>query len=305
VDLIVEGRARTAAVTGGLVPTSVRVPTSGIALRCLVWGSESDPTALLLHGNGGHAHWWDALVPALVPGWRLVAPDLRGHGESDWAGGDAPYRLERFAADLRAVIDQLGHAPALVGASLGGLTSLLAVGESDAPIASAAVLVDIAPRIEPEGAKRISSFMVGRPDGYESLEEVADAIADYTRQRSRPRDLESLQKNLRRRPDGRYTWHWDPRFMGADGPAEIVDRERLFASARRLTAPTLLVRGRESDILSDEGVREFLTHLPNAQYVDVGGAGHMVAGDRNDAFTPDHANYFGATPGFRNPVPAH
>src|SRR5258705_10114457 len=71
--------------------------------------------------------------------------------------------------------------------------------------------------------------------------------------------------------------------MGAEGPAEIIDRKRLFAAARRLTAPTLLVRGRESDILSDHGVREFLSHLPNAQYVDVGGAGHMVAGGRHDA----------------------
>jgi len=146
------------------------------------------------------------------------------------------------------------------------------------------VLVDIAPRIEPEGAQRITNFMIGRPDGYESLDEVADAIAAYTHHRSRPRDLESLKKNLRE-VNGRYHWHWDPRFMGADGPAEIVDRARLFAAARRLTMPSLLVRGRESDILSDHGVREFLSHLPNAEYVDVGGAGHMVAGDRNDAFT--------------------
>src|SRR5262249_53892415 len=125
------------------------------------------------------------------------------------------------------------------------------------------------------------------PDGYASLDEVADAIADYTRQRSRPRDLASLKKNLRLGANGRWYWHWDPRFMGADGPAEIVDRQRLFAAAPRPALPTLLLRGRgrESDILSDEGVREFLTHLPNARYVDVGGAGHMVAGDRNDAFT--------------------
>jgi non-heme chloroperoxidase len=127
--------------------------------------------------------------------------------------------------------------------------------------------------------------MIGRPEGFASLEEVADAIAAYTNHRSRPRDLASLRKNLRVGENGRYHWHWDPRFMGADGPAEIVDRPRLFAAARRLAFPTLLVRGRESDILSDAGVQEFLAHLPNAQYVDVGGAGHMVAGDRNDAFT--------------------
>ena len=165
------------------------------------------------------------------------------------------------------------------------------------------MLVDIAPRIEPEGAQRITSFMIGRPDGYASLEEVADAIAEYTRHRSRPRDLESLKKNLRLGENGRWHWHWDPRFMGADGPAEIVDRKRLFAAARRLAFPTLLVRGRDSDILSDEGVREFLSHLPNAQYVDVGGAGHMVAGDRNDAFTEAVRSFLArVAPVFRPPA---
>jgi non-heme chloroperoxidase len=258
---------------------------NGVTLRADARGDPGAPPVLFLHGGGQTRHAWGGTAEALARDGRLaISLDLRGHGESAWATGDAPYRLERFAADLRAVVAQLEAPPALVGASLGGLTSLLAIGEAEAPIASAAVLVDIAPRIEPEGAQRITSFMVGRPDGYASLEEVADAIADYTRHRSRPRDLESLKKNLRVE-NGRYYWHWDPRFMGADGPAEIVDRERLFASARRLAIPTLLVRGRESDILSDEGVREFLTHLPNAEYVDVGGAGHMVAGDRNDAFT--------------------
>jgi len=258
----------------------------GVTLRADVRGDAGAPPVLFLHGGGQTRHAWGGSAAALARDGRYaITLDLRGHGESDWATGESPYRLERFAADLRAVIEQLGRSPVLVGASLGGLTSLLAVGESDRPIASAAVLVDIAPRIEPEGAQRITSFMIGRPDGYGSLEEVADAIADYTRQRSRPRDLESLKKNLRLREDGRYTWHWDPRFMGVDGPREITEQARLFAAARRLTLPTLLVRGRESDILSDDGVREFMAHLPNAQYVDVGGAGHMVAGDRNDAFT--------------------
>jgi pimeloyl-ACP methyl ester carboxylesterase len=214
-----------------------------------------------------------------------VCLDLRGHGESDWGKGDACYRLACFAADLRAVLAQLDTGPALVGASLGGLTSLLAVGEAPGADVRAAVLVDIAPRIESGGAQRITSFMLARPDGFASLEEVADAIAGYTEQRSRPRNLDSLRKNLRTGPDGRLFWHWDPRFIGPDGPSEITDLERLFAAARGLAVPTLLVRGRESDILSEDGVREFLSHLPDAGFVDVGGAGHLVAGDRNDAIT--------------------
>src|SRR5262249_54077673 len=83
VDLSPEGQRRVAAVTGGRLPAFARVAAGTLSLSCLVWG-EGEPTAVLVHGNGGHAHWWDALVPGLVQGWRLVAPDLRGHGESEW-----------------------------------------------------------------------------------------------------------------------------------------------------------------------------------------------------------------------------
>src|SRR4029450_1694280 len=158
---------------------------NGVTLRADARGDPGAPPVLFLHGGGQTRHAWGGTAEALARGGPLaISLDRRGHGESAWATGDAPYRLERFAADLRAVVAQLEAPPALVGASLGGLTSLLASGEAEAPIASAAVLVDIAPRIEPEGAQRITSFMVGRPDGYASLDEVADAIAEYTQERS-------------------------------------------------------------------------------------------------------------------------
>src|SRR5215470_5515195 len=125
----------------------------GVTLRADARGDPGDPPVLFLHGGGQTRHAWGGTAEALAREGRLaITLDLRGHGESDWARGDAPYRLECFAADLRAVIAELARPPVLVGASLGGLTSLLALGESAEPIASAAVLVDIAPRIEPEGA---------------------------------------------------------------------------------------------------------------------------------------------------------
>jgi len=260
----------------------------GLRLRADARGDPHAPTVLFLHGGGQTRHAWAGSAEALArAGRHTVCLDLRGHGESDWCTAPGGYRLERFAADLHAVRAQLApDAPlAVVGASLGGLTLLVAAGESEAPLAAAAVLVDIAPRVESEGAQRITRFMADRPEGFASLEEAAEAIAAYTRRRSRSRDLESLRKNLRCGPDGRWRWHWDPRFLTADGPAEVADRERLLAAARRLAVPTLLVRGRESDVLSEAGVRELLAHLPRAGFVDVAGAGHMVAGDRNDAFT--------------------
>jgi non-heme chloroperoxidase len=131
------------------------------------------------------------------------------------------------------------------------------------------------------------------PDGFASLEDAADRIAAYTPQRARERNLDGLAKVLRRGRDGRYRWHWDPRFLSRSGPAEILDRGRLLDAARKLRLPTLLVRGRESDVLSEEGAAELLEALPDAEYIDVSGAGHMVAGDRNQAFSKAVVEFLG------------
>ena len=182
--------------------------------------------------------------------------------------------------------------PILVGASLGGLTSLVAVTEAPDPeqVARALVLVDVAHRVEVAGRERIGAFMTGNIDGFASLEEAADAIAAYNPHRPRPTDLSGLAKNLRQRPDGRWVWHWDPRFvMGKFGSADetrasVIDPHRLEAAVDALRLPALLVRGRSSDLLSEEGAQDFLARVPHAEFADVAGAGHMVAGDRNEIF---------------------
>jgi pimeloyl-ACP methyl ester carboxylesterase len=117
-----------------------------------------------------------------------------------------------------------------------------------------------------------------------SLEEAAAAVAAYNPHRPPPSDLRGLAKNLRER-DGRWYWHWDPAFMNNKGLSEVADTDRLRRAAQSLAPPVLLVRGRMSDVVSEEGVRSFLADCPHARFVDVSGAGHMVAGDRNDAFT--------------------
>ena len=139
-------------------------------------------------------------------------------------------------------------------------------------------------------------FMNAKPEGFESLEEVADAIAAYNPSRPRPKDLSGLKKNLRQGEDGRYRWHWDPAFMGgerrdlAEAHAAV---ESLDEAASRLSLPTLLVRGRTSDLLSEEGAQHFLQLAPHARFADVSGAGHMVAGDRNDAFNSAVVRFLG------------
>jgi len=263
-------KAEHVALTGG----------SGLALAADAWGAPASPRVLLLHGGGQTRHSWGATARALAAaGFRAVSCDLRGHGDSHWAP-DRDYSIEAFADDVVAVCRRLDGA-AVVGASLGGMAAMVA---ADRGPMSALVLVDVAAHLEAEGVERIVAFMTGRPEGFSSLDEAADAIAGYLPHRPRPTDLSGLAKNLRVGADGRYRWHWDPAFM-ANGPRASRDPEYMEGRARLIGCPTLLVRGRMSDILSEEGARRFLGLVPHAEYVDVSGAGHMVAGDRNDAFT--------------------
>ena len=252
------------------------------------WGEPSDDAVLFLHGGGQTRHSWGGTAKAMAAAGRYtVTLDMRGHGESDWTD-DGDYQLRTFADDAREVIDQLGVKPSLVGASLGGMTGVLLEGDRHPGSISALVLVDIIPRMNPAGADRVKAFMMANAKaGFGSLEEVADAVSAYNPHRPRPSDLEGLKKNLRLR-DGRWYWHWDPRFieLGMSEPTrEVRDPDLMSRAMAAIDVPVLLVRGRMSDLVTEEGAAAFQAEYPDARYVDVSGAGHMVAGDKNDVFT--------------------
>jgi pimeloyl-ACP methyl ester carboxylesterase len=257
----------------------------GITLAAEGWGDLQAQPVVLLHGGGQTRHAWGGTAAALAErGYRAIAVDARGHGDSEWDAASR-YDLQSFVADLVEIAGGLARPPILVGASLGGSTALLAVGELDLA-AEALVLVDIAPQIEPQGVRRILAFMSAHPEGFACLQEAADAVAGYLPHRKRPKDLGGLRKNLRLGDDGRLRWHWDPAFLTIVHHRDPAERlARTERAARRLQLPTLLVRGGSSDLVTEEGAQQFLALVPQAKYVDVSGAGHMVAGDRNDRFT--------------------
>ena len=295
-----------------MTPFHERIDTTdGITLAVDVYPHvDTDrPTVLLLHGGGQNRHAWATSARRLhAHGHPVVVYDTRGHGDSEWDPTGA-YEMEQLAHDLFAIRDRFddGGAPVVVGASMGGMTILTAHRLAPPALWSGVVLVDVTPRMEPDGARRIVGFMAAHPDGFASLEDASDVIAAYNPHRTRPDNLDGLRKVLRRRDDGRWVWRWDPAFITNKVDALDADPEAsrrrydviaqlLLDGARRITAPTLLVRGALSDLVSHDTVAEFLAAVPHAETVDVSGTGHMVAGDDNDAFTAAVADFLDRIP---------
>ncbi len=283
-------------MTRHIQPTSETfIGASGNKLAADVFGTTGLPV-LLLHGGGQTRHAWRATAEKIArAGMVAIAVDQRGHGDSEWIA-DGSYLFSDFAADARALAETIasrtGMRPVVIGASLGGVAVLLAAGEAQRrggpAIFSALVLVDITPRVDSTGVEKIRGFMrTHANDGFATVAEAADAVAAYLPHRPRPRSHEGLKKNLRLHPDGRWRWHWDPKFH--EGPRSVATNrseveQALVAAAKSLKIPTLLVRGSSSELVHDAHAREFLELVPHAEYADVSGARHMVAGDRNDQF---------------------
>lgn len=262
----------------------------GVRIAADRFGDPRAPAVVFLHGGGQTRRSWGRAAAAVAErGWQAITVDLRGHGESDWSD-DGDYRVTTFATDVLEVLRHLPPRPVLVGASLGGFTAMLLAGELAPDTVRAVVLVDIVPNMDPSGASRIHNFMYDRMEsGFDSLDEVADAIQEYNPHRPRPTDLDGLRTNLRHR-DGRWYWHWDPKFIDGTSalpPIEVTEVDRLYAAVDEILeagVPMLLVRGQMSDLVTEERAAEFIARFPQIDFVDVSGAGHMVAGDRNDLF---------------------
>lgn len=266
-------------------PTTVRLVRGrgDLALAVEQYG-ETEPRLLFAHGFGQNRQAWRVAAQHLAEsGWSGLAIDGRGHGESQWAA-DGHYELEHFAEDLAAIARSLPQKPVLIGASMGGLLGLLTEGESAQSLYAAMVLVDVTPRWESAGVDRILSFMAMHPEGFDSLQAAADAIADYLPHRDR-KNPERLRTQLRLGPDGRWRWHWDPRLLGPVATQSAGYIPRLQRAAAHVQIPVLLLSGERSDVVSEHTINEFLQLVPHAEHIAIERATHMVVGDRNDAFT--------------------
>ena len=262
------------------------VTRDGLQLAADIVGDGRRGSVMLAHGGGQTRHSWASTAVRLAErGWKAVSLDLRGHGESDWAA-DGDYNSLRFAEDLVAVADALPDRPALIGASLGGISGLLVETVVAPGTFRSLTLVDIVPRSDPAGVAKIMGFMGANLEhGFDSLEAAADSIAAYLPHRPRPKDLSGLSKNLRLGDDGRYRWHWDPRFVsGMTARRESAEQGAMEPRYEDIDIPVHLIRGRMSELVSREAAEAFVATLRHGSFTDVADAGHMVAGDRNDVF---------------------
>jgi pimeloyl-ACP methyl ester carboxylesterase len=260
----------------------------GINLVADEWNREAPadkPAVLMLHGGGQNRFSWKSTGQILAGrGFHVVALDSRGHGDSDRAS-DGDYTVDTLCADTLRVIEQIGRPVVLIGASMGGMTGMLVAHEAGPQKVTKLVLVDVVPRYEKGGSARIRDFMASGIHGFASLDEAADAVAAYLPYRTRPRSPEGLKKNLRLREDGRWYWHWDPAFLTAPDDDRFLRVEKLERAVVESTIPILLIRGKLSDVVSTEGVKDFLEKVPRAEFVELSDAGHTAAGDDNDAFS--------------------
>lgn len=258
----------------------------GLRLAADVLGDSRSPPVVFFPGAGQTRRAWRRAAGVFAnQGYYVISLDLRGHGDSDWAS-DGDYSIDAFVGDVLAVIEPSFAPPILVGASIGGIASLIAIGENAEPLARGLVLVDVVPNMPGEGLDRIRAFMAAGSGGFASIDEASAAIASYLPHRKRPKSGKGLENNLRRGSDGRLYWHWDPAFhAGSQQRANRGMLARMEAAASAIRIPTLLVSGARSEVVNREGVEQLMRLIPQAQWLPVQGAAHMVAGDENDLFT--------------------
>ena len=264
-------------------PHDHSLAVDGLTFHYVSWGLESAPPVVLLHGLTGHARSWDALARALAPRFRVIAVDQRGHGDSDHAS-DGDYGVATMATDFAGFVDALALGRfALVGLSMGGRVSIAYAGAHPSRIERLCI-VDIGPEIHLPGMDRIRLMMAGSPERFESEEQVVELV-----RRANPRMAEAglrdrVHFGLRRLPDGGFAWKYDKALrdmMRQGGRRETID---LWEPLRRITAPTLLVRGAESDILSPDIAKRTVDALPDGRLVEIAGASHTVPADQPETF---------------------
>ena len=279
-------------MTTQVQPRDKTVQANGINLHYLDWGSPGSPVAVLLHGLRGHAHSWDDVSPALCGQYRVLALDQRGRGETDWApGGD--YSGAAFVADLKDFCQALDlETFTLVGHSMGGRNSMAFAGRYPEMI-ERLVIVDIGPTVDPRGGQRITQELQSVPEEFDSFEDVVAYMGGQNRFASDQVLRRRLQYATRQLPNGKIGWRYDLAIREQRRNGTAAPAEDLWPLLPNINAPTLVVRGKETDLLPLEVAQKMVETLPKGQMVEIERAGHMVFEDNPEDFIAAVKDFLG------------
>ena len=273
-------------------PADRSVQVSGMNFHYLEWGQAGNPLVVMLHGGSQQAHSWDFVSLPLSEDCHIIAMDQRGHGDSDWAS-DGDYSIEAHQGDIDGFVEALGiNGFHLIGHSMGGRNSYVWASRNPDKLRSL-VIVDTGPVAQSRGRNRIQNFRE-LPDELDTFEEFADRVQEYTG-RSREQTLGALKYSIRQRPDGKWSWKYDKLLRTPGHQSRAWSEEQLWEAVAKITCPTLVVRGGNSDIFADQTMQKMRQVIPNCDTVTVPDAGHLVAGDNPVDFLAALRSFYAAT----------
>lgn len=270
-------------MTTQVQPKDKTVTVNGLTLHYLDWGAEGSPVMVLLHGLRGHAHSWDDVSASMCRDYHVLALDQRGRGDSDWAK-DGDYSTSAYVSDLLGFCEALKlNRFTLVGHSMGGRNSMAFAGRHP-DVLEKLVIVDVGPTLDSRGSQRISQEIREVPEEFDSFEAVVQYMARQNRFASDAVLRRRLQYATRELPNGKIGWRYDIAILEQRRQGTVPPAEDLWPLLPNITCPTLIVRGKETDILSPEVARKMTETIPNVRLVEVERAGHMVFEDKPDDF---------------------
>ena len=278
--------------------SNIRYSSRNIILRhqrfhFLEWGQPTNPTLVLLHGGNQSAHSWDLVSLHLADRYHIIALDQRGHGDSEWSR-DADYSSSAMAADVNALINELAISEAtIIGHSMGGMNAMrIALDFPNLNLRF--VLVDIAPEMSSEGAKSIRKFVTENRE-FDDVQDFVTSVQKYDPYRSAEHIQRTVKYNLLQRADGKFVSKRDHGQRLASTEQQRLNSDRFqLRDAKKMTGSTLLIRGANSNILTQEAAHRFCEALPNGTLVTVNDSGHNVHGQNTLGFIEALTNFLAA-----------
>jgi pimeloyl-ACP methyl ester carboxylesterase len=287
-----------------IAPTSHFFTSLRTRLHYIDWGNPSAPPLILVHGGFDHARSWDWTARALARDYHVIAPDLRGHGDSGWSA-DGSYMMANFVYDLAQLVDMLGRSPVtIVGHSLGGAISLRYAGLYPETVQKIVALegLGLSPaRLQEYAARSIPDIWRGwienrrasarrTPRRYPTIEAAIGRMRERNEHLSLEQAMHLTSHGVNRNEDGSYSWKFDP-YLNVMAPQAAAELD-MSDFWERITCPTLLCLG--SDSWASNPARDGrITHFRDARLVEFAKAGHWLHHDQFDLFIAELRAFLG------------